>query len=116
MCASIHRGREVQAQFFIYVSSSPPPLPRSTKEPESFKHLAGTQKEDSGLGFFSMLMTIRGPEGLGHLREHEPFYREQVAGSARSARSARSGVLPSLYEYIEHPRDRRATTLHPYSG
>lgn len=78
MYASIHRGREVQAQFFIYLRPLPPSPGR---KPESFKHLAGTQKEDSGLGFFWMLMTIRRPEGLGHLREHEPFYREQVAGS-----------------------------------
>lgn len=58
MCASIHRGRDVQAQFFIYVSSSPsPPLPRSKASiiQASGRHL-----------------------GTGHLREQEPFYREQV--------------------------------------
>lgn len=62
-----------------------PPSPGRQKKPESFKHLAGTQKEDIGTRFLLDADDDRGPEGLGHLREQEPFYREQVAGSVRSA-------------------------------
>lgn len=105
MCASIHRGREVQAQFFIYLSSSPSPLPRSTKKPESFKHLAGTQKEDSGLGFFSMLMTIEARRDWVTCASKNPFTESKCCSAI------------SLPPYTNRtPRDRRATMLHPYSG
>lgn len=90
----------------------PPPLPKSTKRPESFKHLAGTQKEDSGLGFFSMLMTIEARRDWVTCASTNPFTLHRASGWFYAF--WRSAALPSLYEYIEHPRDRRATMLHPY--
>lgn len=101
MYASIHRGREVQAQFFIYLR--PPPSPGRQK---SLNHSSIWQERRRlGTRFLLDADDDRGPEGLGHLREQEPFYREQVL---------LCDIFTSLYEYIEHPRDRRATMLHPY--
>lgn len=89
----------------------PPPSPGRQK---SLNHSSIWQERRRlGTRFLLDADDDRGPEGLGHLREQEPFYTEQVAGSARSVRSVRSAALPSLYEYIEH-LGNRATMLHPY--